>query len=51
MVADGIIDGGVVRFLILEDETRLEFSLHRYVVKFSPVRMKSIHESRKQGMN
>ena len=48
-VGDGIIEGAATRFLILENDSRMEFSLHRYVFWFGPDRMKAIEKGKRNG--
>ncbi len=41
---DGLLENGLSRFFILEDETRIELPIHNYLFKFSKERFYSIKE-------
>ena len=41
---DGLVESGLSRFFILEDETRIEIPIHHYEFKFSKERFYSIKE-------
>ena len=41
---DGILENGMCRFFILEDETRIEIPIHGYLFKFSKERFISIQK-------
>lgn len=41
---DGILENGMCRFFILEDEIRIEIPLHGYLFKFSKERFISIQK-------
>ena len=41
---DGILENGLSRFFVLEDETRIEMPMHGYLFKFSKERFLSIQK-------
>jgi hypothetical protein len=48
-VADGIVEEAGVRWLFLEDDRRLEFSMHRYRFEFDAKRNQIIKEKARQN--